>query len=667
MYAGIASGRVVVVGAPGAGKTGAAILLLLDALEHRDRVDDKDRIRVPVPVLLTAYSWDPVTCSVRDWLAARLAADYPLFQHRGGQAEANNLVAAGAVALLLDGLDEMDLAQRTDALQALSDAPFRVVVITRSEEMVQAATYLVGAIAVQLHDVTGPKGAAYLHRARTGPAPAGWAQLLTHLRENPDSVLTHGLSTPLALTLIRDTYRPGDDVNELLTATRSGTADDLEQHLIARVLPAAYTPRPGRPAPRYSITQARQALTFLARRMNQDHTRDLAWWHIPRWAPTRPRVVTSLLAGGLMGGLLGGMTSMLVYAVVAGLGTLLRVHGLWGGLGIALQLGATFGFGVGLALGLCFWRGGREPKRVRNWRAINVRSLLAYGLAHGLAYGLAVMLLYPLMFMLAALLLGSVTSSATVGLVATLVLGLTMGLTLGNHDLLRRQSKGTNSSQRLAKSRRIVRQAGIVGRIALGLLLVLLVPLVLLVLLVPLLRLVFRLLFRLAGGFVARIAAGSTEGEGSPQKPLESWRNDRVFGLAAGLAFGLPFGLPYGIGLGLAVGHSSGLAAGLVAGLGTGLVVTLAAGLLFALAVGLPYGITSSETWPTTLTWRLQLRRSHHVPAVGLMPFLEDARERGVLRTAGAVYQFRHATLQDQLAGHTTSNPATSPTAQHPS
>jgi hypothetical protein len=31
--------------------------------------------------------------------------------------------------------------------------------------------------------------------------------------------------------------------------------------------------------------------------------------------------------------------------------------------------------------------------------------------------------------------------------------------------------------------------------------------------------------------------------------------------------------------------------------------------------------------------------------------FLEDARERSVLRTVGSVYQFRHARLQDQLAG----------------
>lgn len=218
VYAGIASGRVVVVGAPGAGKTGSAVLLLLDALAHREGVEGTERVRVPVPVLVTARGWDPATCSVQDWLAARLAASYPLFQRRGGQAEAAALVAAGAVALVLDGFDEMDVARRRDALRALRAAPFRVVVLTRIQEMVETAAWLVGAVAVQLHNVTGSQAADYLQRALTGPPPSGWTQLLTHLRENPDSVLAQELSTPLALTLIRDTYRAGDDVSDLLPA-----------------------------------------------------------------------------------------------------------------------------------------------------------------------------------------------------------------------------------------------------------------------------------------------------------------------------------------------------------------------------------------------------------------------------------------------------------------
>jgi hypothetical protein len=76
------------------------------------------------------------------------------------------------------------------------------------------------------------------------------------------------------------------------------------------------------------------------------------------------------------------------------------------------------------------------------------------------------------------------------------------------------------------------------------------------------------------------------------------------------------------------------------------------------LTVGLVYGITSSVTWPITMAW-LQLQRSRRVPTVGLIPFLDDARTRGVLRTVGAVYQFRHATLQDHLAEQTTSSVAT--------
>jgi hypothetical protein len=53
----------------------------------------------------------------------------------------------------------------------------------------------------------------------------------------------------------------------------------------------------------------------------------------------------------------------------------------------------------------------------------------------------------------------------------------------------------------------------------------------------------------------------------------------------------------------------------------------------------------------TTLAW-CQLKLAGHVPVVGLMACLEDARDRGVLRTVGGVYQFRHATLPDQLADH---------------
>lgn len=200
------------VGAPGAGKSGSAVLLVLDALSHRDNVDDTQRARVPVPVpvLLTAHGWDPSTRSVQDWLSAQLAAEYRLFQHRGGHDKVKALVNDGRIALILDGLDEMDEAARPAALRALSDAPFRVMVLSRSDEMVQAtdAAWLVGAVALHLHDVTGPEAADYLQRARTCPTPWGWARLLRELREHPNNVLTQTLTNPPALTLVGPTPIP---------------------------------------------------------------------------------------------------------------------------------------------------------------------------------------------------------------------------------------------------------------------------------------------------------------------------------------------------------------------------------------------------------------------------------------------------------------------------
>ena len=135
--------------------------------------------------------------------------------------------------------------------------------------------------------------------------------------------------------------------------------------------------------------------------------------------------------------------------------------------------------------------------------------------------------------------------------------------------------------------------------------------------------LMFGLVVVLAAGLTELIEAGIR-----PADPRETWRNDP----RAGLMFGL----------------MAGLVVGLAGGLGGGLMFGLMFGPMVGLACVLAFGLAISQKWSTTLVW-LQLRRSGHVAAVRLMPFLEDARERDVLRTAGAVYQFRHATLQDHL------------------
>jgi hypothetical protein len=48
------------------------------------------------------------------------------------------------------------------------------------------------------------------------PRPDGWHDLIDRIRASPASPLTAALNSPLALTLIRDTYRSADDARELV-------------------------------------------------------------------------------------------------------------------------------------------------------------------------------------------------------------------------------------------------------------------------------------------------------------------------------------------------------------------------------------------------------------------------------------------------------------------
>ncbi|HET9258082.1 MAG TPA: hypothetical protein VFO16_23200, partial [Pseudonocardiaceae bacterium] len=382
------------------------------------------------------------------------------------------------------------------------------------------------------------------------------------------SPLTRGLSTPLALTLLRDTYHADDDLGDLLDPTHHSTAEHIEQHLISRVLPAAYTPRPGRP-PRYSETQARQALAFLAQRMNQDHTRDLAWWEIPRWASAMPRIVTTGLKHDLKYGLVYGLACGAVLGPVIAL-IIKRVMtsvALW------LLLGCLLGLIVGLTAGFAFWafgiwgtlqdkfasgrlayiRKSFKPRRIRTggWRAVISRQALRQALIGGL------------------------------------VLVLAVGLAPGSQENW------------------VFRLAGV-------------------------------LMFALAGGIVFALIEDGI-GEDRSLCPREIWRNDQAAGLLLEIVTVPPYLFLFGFSGGPRELRSW-------------------FGLVYIGLIWLALVFTLLRSTTTILAWR-QLKIAGHVPAVSLMSFLEDARQRGVLRTIGGVYQFRHATLQDQLAGATPQSP----------
>jgi hypothetical protein len=114
----VPTGRLVVLGEPGAGKTMLLVRLVLDLLARRGRGG-------AVPVLVPLASWDPREHGLHAWLGARLAMDYVGLREPFGSGGVNRVQALLERRLLvpvLDGLDEMAEAVRGLAITGINDA-----------------------------------------------------------------------------------------------------------------------------------------------------------------------------------------------------------------------------------------------------------------------------------------------------------------------------------------------------------------------------------------------------------------------------------------------------------------------------------------------------------------------------------------------------------------
>jgi hypothetical protein len=525
VYYALGQGRLVLLGASGAGKTGAMILLLLAALDHRLGVPEAQRSEVPVPVWLTLGGWDPTDQTLHQWAAAAIYREHPYLRASDYRPDpVGELLRRGQVALFLDGLDEMAPSARAEALARLEQegAGLRFVLSSRPEEYRQAICEerVHNTAVIEVQPVDPEEACAYLLRDQIGAQRDRWVEFCDYLTRHPDSIAAQALNNPLTLSLVRATYE-GQDPSSLADPARFNTVAALREHLIERILIIAYPVECDR-------ADATQWLAWIAHHLGAN--RDLAWWHIPDWIPRWQ----FLLAGGLAGGFLGGLAA----GLAMGFGTVLA-GGLVGGL-----LGASVSVDTE-----------KEPRAIfPRWpRPREFFGLLMGGLLAGL---------------LAGLMVGGVAGA-----------GLMVGGVAG---------------------------AGLMVGIVVWLL--------------------SRLWALLDLWTVLPLQGASTV------TPITSYRVDRRTSIVVGFALGLGSGLFLG-----------GLTGGLGNGLLGGLMVGLVSGLLFALLIGLLTGSMTVSLAELILP----------ITGAGKVKFirvLEDAHRLQVLRQAGAVYQFRHAELQDHLA-----------------
>ncbi|WP_394619283.1 NACHT domain-containing protein [Lentzea sp. JNUCC 0626] len=377
VYRRVPTGRLVVLGAAGSGKTMLATRLTLDLIDERVPGG-------PVPVRVGIGSWDPGRADLRTWLAELLIRDHPeLAAVNGSLTLAAELLGSDLVVPVLDGFDEMAAGLRARALRLLSRSGWPLVLTSRPAEYENAvaADVLTRAAVVRLDRLSPADLAEYLPLAT--PSRSGWDRVIARLDESP--AVAEALSTPLMVSLARSVYgdTPGADPAELL---RFREASEVEAHLLGGYVPSRYD-GPGR----WRAEQVGRWLGHLARHGVSGRESGIAWWRLglPLWSQAAVVALVSALAILLIYVVVGAPLTVLLHEVTFPQAVRRQV-----GNGLANGLAAGPVLGIAHALVRRFRAIGPAPSRIRlRWdRAgaiplAQVRSRVVTALLGGLGFG----------------------------------------------------------------------------------------------------------------------------------------------------------------------------------------------------------------------------------------------------------------------------------------
>ena len=368
------AGSLLLLGEEGAGKT-TLLLTLARELLNRAQADAQQAI----PVVLNLSTWTLQQKTLDGWLFAELAARYGVERYH-----ARPWLRADLLALLLDGLDELDEAERSSCIEAinlyyLEHPGVQLVVCCREGDYFAQSARLDLRTTAQIQPLTSPQVEAYFDAIGAEDIRAAW---------RTDTGLQTLTQTPLLLTLILLIYREG---TVFALPIAKPIEEQREQILAAYV---AYRLKSINDNGLY--VQGQMWLEWIARQMQ---ARNQSVFYLenmqPDWLPTGARRSLSALFG-----LIAGLPFVALVALL--------VKGS-GGLASGLIAGLVVGLVVALFSGLYVWFRG-EIKLVDSIIVIlrglrrNIFVWLLGGLlagvlgisVGGLLYGVIILLLYAL-------------------------------------------------------------------------------------------------------------------------------------------------------------------------------------------------------------------------------------------------------------------------------
>ncbi|MFL5699653.1 MAG: protein kinase domain-containing protein [Ktedonobacteraceae bacterium] len=246
-----ADGELLILGAPGAGKTTQLLELAKDLLERAEGDE-----RHPMPIVFNLSSWSTKQRSLADWLVEELVSRYQVPRKLG-----QTFIEDGQILPLLDGLDEVPPKERTACIEAINryrqeHGLLPLVVCSRIADYLAQTARLQLDSAVAIQPLTAQQIDTYLLH---GGKPLQVLQVA--LRQ--DAELLELARVPLMLNILAQAYQ-GQPLNaEVLTGSPSARQRYIFTTYVQRMLERRGVAKP------YIREQTIRWLAYLARQMKR--------------------------------------------------------------------------------------------------------------------------------------------------------------------------------------------------------------------------------------------------------------------------------------------------------------------------------------------------------------------------------------------------------------